>query len=194
MNTRQLNMDGFASGQIGSKLWLCQELEKILKNESDISQNIHLIGGWYGLLAFMLRTRGSFPIKQILNIDQDDDACEISQKINNLWLWRDSSFKSLNLDANTLDNNFFTTHNPTLIINTSVEHMPNKNWFEAVPPGTRVVLQSCNMKHPDHFVLCFSSQDLASAFPLSHLEFEGELFFDYNNENSFTRFMVIGKK
>ena len=59
-----LNKDCFSSGQITSKLWLCKKLED-LNWESD---NTAIYGGWQGMLAFLLLSRGKFKVKKIRSL------------------------------------------------------------------------------------------------------------------------------
>ena len=46
-----INSEAFSSGQISSKLWLCEQLENI---PFDKPQIIWIYGGWYGILSFLL--------------------------------------------------------------------------------------------------------------------------------------------
>ena len=48
----EIDIDSFSSGQIGSKLWLCQEAEKLFETVNQV----WIYGGWYGLTAFLLKS------------------------------------------------------------------------------------------------------------------------------------------
>ena len=57
--------DAFSSGQIGSKLWLCEQAEKYFET----IDSIWIYGGWYGLTAFLLRARNKINIGNIRSFD-----------------------------------------------------------------------------------------------------------------------------
>ena len=60
-----VNKDAFSSGQIGSKLWLCEELEKLF----DTIDSIWIYGGWYAVTAFLLNSRNNIKIEYIRSYD-----------------------------------------------------------------------------------------------------------------------------
>ena len=134
--------DAFSSGQISSKIWLCEELEKT-KWSSELTA---IYGGWYGVTAFLLLSRDKFKVKKIRSYDVDPSCEPMADLINENWVWQDWKFKAQSDDCNYIK--------PTadLIINTSTEHFDTKQWFENIPFGTRVVLQGNNMKHDDHII------------------------------------------
>jgi hypothetical protein len=115
--------------------------------------------------------------------------------INENWIWQNWKFKAFTADCLTLDFADGPVYGPApqLVINTSVEHMENKNWWERIPKGTVVALQSCNMEHDDHSFRCESSAEFAAQFPLERPVYEGEKLFKYTDWQ-FTRFMRIGIK
>jgi len=197
MKQAAINLDAFSSGQIKSKLWLCDTIEGILHTDQPSPQVIWVLGGWYGVLSFLLLSRGKLPIKTIRSFDMDHEVCLISEKLNELWQRQPFIFKSISLAVNQIS---FTAHEryesskPTIVINTSIEHMSSRAWFKSIPPGTWVALQTCDMKHPEHINLCYSQQQLRADYPLTKEEFCGELYFDYKGASSFTRYMLIGKK
>jgi len=85
----QLNPDAFSSGQILSKLWLAEELENVIAAE-DISAplTVAALGGWYGMVNFILRVRDRIKIDKFVNIDQDLDACDTADRLNESWVWQ----------------------------------------------------------------------------------------------------------
>jgi hypothetical protein len=178
------NKDAFSSGQIGSKIWLCEELEK-LQWSSGLTQ---IYAGWYGITAFLLLSRGNFKVDQIQSFDIDP-ACEpVADTINENWVWQSWKFK-----AYTLDCNGYVRGAPDLIINTSTEHFESKEWFENIRSGTRVILQGNDMIHNDHYVSSASADEFAEHYPLSDVAFLGEKLFVYPDWQ-FTRYMLIGTK
>ncbi len=178
----QIHKDAFSSGQIGSKIWLCEELEK-LKIES---YKTHIYGGWYGLTAFMLLSRNNFKVGKIKSYDIDPTCEPIADMINENWVWQNWKFKAYTADCNTLNSN-----EADLIINTSTEHFDGLLWFNYIQLGTRVVLQGNNMPHEDHCASTSTLNEFISKYPLSSYDFEGEKEFCYPDW-SFKRFMIIG--
>jgi len=185
-----IDKDAFSSGQIGSKLWLAKELETVIKTEGNPTLNILCLGGWYSVTNFILQTRGNLKIEKFRSIDIDPSVETIADMINNLWEWQDWRFKSITADANDF---YYSLEDFNLVINTSVEHIDSLRWFENIPKGCYVVLQSNNMEHEDHSNNHKSLDDMVDEFHLNQLLYKGELLFTYPNWQ-FTRFMLIGKK
>lgn len=184
-----LHHDAFSSGQILSKTWLAEELEKVIVAEIILQPlNIVALGGWYGLANFILQVRNNINIKKFVSIDLDADACKIADTINESWVWKNWQFKSKWADANHVDLTEFD-----VVINTSTEHFAQRSWFDNIAEGTLVALQSNDMKHDDH---CHNHETLAEfekEFPVSKLLYSGEKSFQYPDWG-FTRFMIIGIK
>jgi len=178
--------DAFSSGQIGSKIWLCEELEK----HYDSVDHVWIYGGWYGMTAFLLNSRGNLRIGQIRSYDVDP-ACEpVADMINENWVYQTWKFKAHTQDCNTLDLDWGC---PDLIINTSTEHFESLDWWANIPKGVVVALQGNNMPHEDHRTYSNSLEDFVASFPVSTLLFRGEKEFSYPTWK-FTRFMLIGVK
>jgi hypothetical protein len=179
-----INKDAFSSGQIGSKIWLCEELERIF----DSIDTVWIYGGWYGITAFLLRSRNNLKIKEIRSIDIDP-ACEsIADMINENWVYQKWQFKAVTADCNQM-----IPSGIDLIVNTSTEHFDNLNWWNNIPKGTLVALQSNDMIHDDHCFTFTSLDEFADTFPLSEILFAGTKEFVYPDWK-FSRFMLIGKK
>lgn len=181
-----LDLDSFASGQVLSKIWLIEELEKIIFGGPPIK--IAALGGWYGLLNFIMRTRNNINVHEFTNIDIDQNACEISEKINKSWAIWDPAYKTECQDANYVDLSYYD-----VIINTSVEHFKEHLWFDNLAEGTLVAVQSNNMIHADHYHNHKSSDELMISFPFQQVCYVGDKIFDYGSWK-FTRYMVIGYK
>jgi len=179
-----MNRDAFSSGQIGSKIWLCEELENLF----DKIDTIWIYGGWYGIAAFLLRARNNIQINKIRSIDIDP-ACEPkADVINENWKWQDWQFKAVTADCNSI-----IPTNVDLIINTSTEHFEDLTWWTNIPKGTMVALQGNNMPHEDHHTNTKNLNDFISLFPLSEIFYSGQKEFIYPSWG-FTRFMLIGTK
>lgn len=188
-----VDKDAFSSGQIGSKIWLAEHLEDCLLDlnfQRLYKQPLKIvtIGGWYGLLNFILQTRKILDIDYVRSIDIDQQACDTADLLNEYWIFQNWKFKALCRDANDFEYFDFD-----IIINSSVEHIPTKQWWENIPEGKIVVLQSNDMHHDDHVCNHTSLEDFDKDFNFSNTLFLGSKFFQYEKW-SFTRFMKIGIK
>ena len=179
-----INKDAFSSGQIGSKIWLCEQLEK-LGWKSNLT---HIYGGWHGVLGFLLLSRNKFDVKRIESYDIDPSCEPIADMLNEYWVWQNWKFKAHTADCNLVKSNL-----ADLVINTSTEHFDSLLWFNYIPPGTRVILQGNDMPHEDHVIHTNSLEEFKKAYPLSEYAFEGSMDFVYPDWK-FTRFMLIGTK
>jgi hypothetical protein len=176
--------DAFSSGQIGSKIWLCEELEKL-----EWSSNLtYIYAGWYGITSFLLLSRGKFQVDKIRSLDIDPSCAAVADMINENWVWQDWKFKAFTQDCNNYEGQL-----GDLIINTSTEHFDDMQWFDQIPEGTRVVLQGNNMPHDDHVIHSETLDDFILQYPLSSIAYQGSKEFVYPNW-SFTRYMILGTK
>jgi hypothetical protein len=180
----EIDKDAFSSGQITSKLWLCEELESTGWN----SLETWIYGGWYGLTAFLLLSRGTFIVDKIRSYDIDLSCEPIADMINENWVWQDWKFKAFSEDCNQT-----IPLACDLIINTATEHFDNMAWWNNIPVGKRIVLQGNNMRHEQHVDVTNTLEDFYKKFPLGEVVFQGEKEFVYPDW-SFKRFMLIGKK
>lgn len=210
--TFQVHKDAFSSGQVGSKLWLCDELERVLQSARAVSasaQNdvIWIYGGWNGVLSFLLLTRaaasahaGVTASRPIVRSFDSDPACEvIANTLCENWVWREWQFRAFTQDCNELfsgkraegdlRNEFGPA--PTVIINTSVEHFDRDDWFQKIPAGTLVALQAADFDHDGAVSVFTSEKALSERYPMKEKLFSGELKFDYGSWG-FRRFMTIG--
>lgn len=186
-----MDYDAFSSGQILSKIWLAEKLESVIVyNNLHQPRKILCLGGWYGVINFILRSRNNIEIEKFRSLDIDHEACDTADKINNLWEWQNWQFKSICTDANTFE---YSKDDFDTVINTSVEHIESKEWFDRIPSGTLVVLQSNNMKHDDHCHNHATLEELLEEFPISNTLFQGQKHFQYPSWEFF-RFMHIGIK
>jgi len=179
-----IDQDAFSSGQIGSKIWLCEELERLY----DRIDEIWIYGGWYGLTAFLLRSRNNINVKKIRSIDVDPNCEVVADMVNEYWKWQDWQFKSVTMDCNTV-----VPTRVDLIINTSTEHFESLEWFNQIPKGTAVALQGADMPHLDHVFDFQNLTQFEQTYPLNTVAFSGVKNFNYP-EWSFNRFMLIGIK
>lgn len=178
-----IDISSFSDGQIKSKLWLLNNIEPYIKERSKIL----IIGGWYGILSFMLFTKFNNRIHSISNIDINDEHLRLSLRFNNSFQI-DGRYFIINQDVNT-----FTNYEKyDLIINTSCEHIDDI-WYHNVPKNKLCILQSNNFKLETHINNVSSLEDMISKYYLSNLFFSDKISFIYPDK-SFDRFMLIGKK
>lgn len=191
MPNMSIDTDSFSSGQIGSKIWLCEKLEQTF---SSSVENIWVLGGWCGLASFLLLSRNILTIRNIRSFDIDPNCETIADTLLNYWVWQQWKFKAFTEDCNRLDfkSNEYGPH-PTLVINTSCEHFDNMEWFDRIPSNTKVALQTNDMVHDDHISNVSSLDDVKKQYPLNKIKFEGTKTFSYPDW-SFNRFMLIGYK
>jgi hypothetical protein len=182
--TVRLETDAFSSGQVESKIWAAEELERVATH----TLKINILGGWYGLLHFILKIRQQVNIEWCRSYDLDPSACSVANAINNTWEMKEWAFKSYPQDANLIVD---TTAN--CIINTSTEHFTSNDWFDFIPKGTLCLFQGNNLIIEDHVQRPENLEHFKTMFPLETILFEGEKYFNFK-ENSYTRYMIIGNK
>jgi hypothetical protein len=192
--------DLFSKGQMESKRWLVNELEKINKPLG----TVFLCAGWYGSLAAFL-FESNLEIEKIRSFDIDESCAGIAETFNrsktmNGWKFKASTLDILGMDYPTT----YTTHRsngtgleltemPNTIINTSCEHIPTGdfiNWYNTIPVGTFVVLQTNDyFKLPEHVNCCNDLDDFSRATPIKEVLYQGKL-----ELSKYTRYMRIGIK
>ncbi len=184
-------MDAFSDGQMGSKLWLCEILEKFFP-ERDSFPNVWVYGSWYGLLPFLMLTRDRYNFQSFTLIDIDAEAIEISKKVLNHWMFANHvrfDFRVEDCAAPTMGR-----AKPDLVINTSCEHIASMDWWKTIPEGCNYLLQSTNMKHDEHVNLVHSAEELRDRVRPSRAPlFLGTKQFVYP-ELEFDRYMILGMR
>ena len=186
-----LDIDAFSSGQISSKLWLCEQIENISFKHPIV---IWIYGGWLGLLSFLLLSRNNLPIKHIRSFDIDPLCAASADIVNENWVWQQWRFKAFTADCNS--STIFSGEYgelPQLIINTSAEHFTSKSWYDNIQHGTHVAIQSNNLDHNDHKPGHKSLEEFSESYYMINEIFSGKLDFNYTNW-SFSRYMKIGIK
>ena len=184
-----MNYDAFSHGQIKSKLWLCEELEKQVKIESRVA----ILGGWYNVLGFLLLTRNKDKILSILNIDIDSSAIDVANKITEGWMiGPEANVNNIVADASTYNYEGFD-----IVINCSPEHMHSNDWFNNIASGTMVCVQSSDIDSNDDVWKVTnpnaSIEDLVEKYPLSQTLYKDSMEFVYGDWG-YKRFMIIGIK
>jgi hypothetical protein len=201
VNETNIDKDCFSRGQLQSKLWLAAKLKKY---NIDLG-TVFLCAGWYATLGTML-FESNIKVDKIRSFDIDPTCVNIAEVFNAPWFKNEWQFKSITQDIMDINyeehtwqhwsnaNNRMSypiTDVPDTIINTSCEHISNfTEWYNKIPNGKLVVLQSNNYFEVDEHVNCsVDLDDFSRQTLMSSTLYEGELQLE-----KYTRFMKIGFK
>ena len=170
----------FTPDLIKSKVWLLSELAKI----SPEVGTIYVLGSWYGNLGVLLALDPVIRYKQLINVETNPEFLQASKRIHDRLGMGNTEY--MLKDANDLD---YKQLGPDgVVINTSLTDMSGQAWFDRIPAGTLVVLQS---RDHDLGNEAHSTQNIIDRFPLSEVIYDGELKLQ-DPETAYTRYMVIG--
>ncbi len=195
----------FNKNQMASKGWLVREL--LLANGPDLGI-VHIMGGWYGVLAALLLHDRRFTIQHIISMDIDPDCIEPAMLLNEPHV-HSGKFSTLTCDVTQLNytqlnhtgNSIGNTigdadpgkgHEiPDVVINTSCEHLQHfSTWLQAMPSQALLVLQSNDYFSCDEHVNCVPSlQAFEQQAGLGSVLYAGEL-----PRKRYTRYMLIGRR
>lgn len=165
-----------------SKVWLLRELKRVAPRVG----TVYILGSWYGNISLYMNLMPELQHGPVINVERDRNMLHQSQRM--LRHVGDSDTQHMLADANTLDYQQLTPDG--VVINTSLTDMKGREWFDRIPTGTRVVMQARDHDPGHQFN---SIQDILDKFPLSTVEYQGQL--DLRDpETEYTRFMVIGQK
>ena len=193
-------LDAFSIGQLSSKSWLIDQLE-ILKIPLG---KVWLLGGWIGVLAYLMFERPSLQISTIRSFDLDDYATNFAELVNHKKVKDNWAFKATTFDVNNLLYKQFTyvtyktdksacmlTDTADTVINTSCDHMgDNYTWWNNIPEGKLVILQNNDYAEvDDHDNIVHDIEEFAVKYPMSSLLYSGKLECSLYN-----RYMLIGRK
>lgn len=208
------DMNDFLSrGQVKSKLWMAEELGKIVDGSLG---TVAFYGGWYNFLAHILYDK--FEIDNVLSLDLDERVIDPSKRLYpeevsaetflpittdvNKIKWQGKNMHTFSAElekkhtdaGNTMpqdikDKSYVDRGKVNVVINTSCEHMDN-TWFDNLPTGTFVVLQTNDyFSNPQHSNCCTDLESVKKKYPLNDIMYEGEL-----DTHLYNRFMLIGSK
>jgi hypothetical protein len=172
----------FTPDLIKSKVWLLTELARIAPSVD----TIYVLGSWYGNLGILLSLDPVIQYKKLINVETNKKFLQASERIHD-HLSMDNTEYMLK-DANELD--YSQLGNNGVVINTSLTDMQGQDWFDHIPAGTLVVMQS---RDHDPGNEAHSTQDIVDRYPLSEIIYDGELQLE-DPETKYTRYMVIGIK
>jgi hypothetical protein len=181
-NAFELNQDSFSLGQLQSKEWLVDNMNVLASKDNIHYGNIFNLCGWYGLLPMMMWSK-NVPYHTIKSFDVDESCKEIADKLN----WeaiQDGKFKSFTKDIYDIDYSI-----PDTIINTACEHL-QLHWFDKIPKGKTVILQSNDYFLGTGHINCMVSEDdFEDSYHLTNVLFKGTI-----KLQKYKRFMLIGVK
>ena len=180
---KERTLESFWDGQIKSKLWLIEALEK---HKSIRNADCVIHGGWNGVLACMM-FNSELGIKHITSIDIDPKCKEIASTMNKRYEM-EGKFESVTADMCEYE----YQREPYFIINTSCEHITQEQyekWLDKVPSGSQIILQSNNYFELDEHVNCSNV--------LKEFEWKSKLNVTEKAElelPKYKRFMLVGRK
>ncbi len=176
----------FNHKQVACKVWARDKLFETLGPRHEC---IWIVGGWYGVLAAMLFDDPRLLIDRIVSIDIDPEVAAIAETIN-ATARTEGRFHAVTQDMHSLDYRE-APRKPSLVINTSCEHLADFGaWLKLLPGKMPVILQSNNYREQrEHIGTMPSLAAFASTACLSEIIFSGEL-----SLRRYTRFMLIGRR
>ena len=194
------DIDCISRGQLESKKWLVDELKNI---DNLVLGKVCLCAGWYATVVPLL-VEADIEFDLIRSFDLDPSVWKIAEAFNKDLLIDGWKFKAQTADINELD--FAVTRFETerddgtfqplkerfnTIVNTSCEHIEGFNsWYNKMPAGKLMILQSNNYFEIDEHVNCSESLEaFAKQTPMSQVLYQGELELE-----KYTRYMRIGYK
>ena len=194
------DIDCISRGQLESKKWLVDELKNI---DNLVLGKVCLCAGWYATVVPLLVEAG-IEFDLIRSFDLDPSVWKIAEAFNKDLLIDGWKFKAQTADINELD--FAVTRFETerddgtfqplkerfnTIVNTSCEHIEGfDSWYNKMPAGKLMILQSNNYFEIDEHVNCSESLEaFAKQTPMSQVLYQGELELE-----KYTRYMRIGYK
>ena len=194
------DIDCISRGQLESKKWLVDELKNI---DNLVLGKVCLCAGWYATVVPLL-VEADIEFDLIRSFDLDPSVWKIAEAFNKDLLIDGWKFKAQTADINELD--FSVTRFETerddgtfqplkerfnTIVNTSCEHIEGFNsWYNKMPAGKLMILQSNNYFEIDEHVNCSESLEaFAKQTPMSQVLYQGELELE-----KYTRYMRIGYK
>jgi len=186
-------------GQLDSKIWLISELEEL---DMELG-TVFLCGGWYASLALMM-FNSKLNIGKIRSFDIDPSCFDIAETLNKEFVLEEWRFKAVTQDIHDINyaghtydtfnsraSRFTLYDEPDTIINTSCEHIKDFNkWYNSIPAGKLVVLQSNDYSELEEHINCVKDlNEFREQCSLTDLLYGGRIALQKYN-----RFMLIGIK
>lgn len=186
--------ESFYHGLVKSKLWLCEELETSMYRECLTKPTLHILGCWDNLLAFMLLTRKPTFYSTVYGYDINPEAIHNANKVCDMWKYESPKVHNYLQDVNDTD---YSKHTNSIFINCSIDQMDSNNWYDSVPKGSLVCIQTTNMtdsEFPWYIKQTTNSLDeLVNRFNFTTLIYSGVKNIQYE-VSGYKRYMIIGLK
>jgi len=175
----------FNKNQMASKAWLVREL--LATNGPNLGI-VHIMGGWYGVLAALLLNDDRFIAEMITSFDIDPDCIEPALLLNQPHV-HSGQFVAETRDVTQLSYSEGQSV-PNVVINTSCEHLQDfSSWLHAMPSQVLLVLQSNNYFSCDEHINCVPNLPaFVQQAGLDTVLYAGEL-----ERKRYTRYMLIGR-
>lgn len=188
--------ESFRHGLVLSKIWLCEELEKVIQQKTVEKINVHVLGSWTNLISFMLIVRKQYLYNEFHGYDLNPYATQEANKVCDAWLYENP--KVYNHTMSVSDVKIAGTSNfPLVFINCSVDQIADNIWFDNIPAGSIVCLQTTDSIIEDEpWLIKQKSPDIETfekRYPLSENYFLGTKRIQYESWG-YNRFMLIGIK
>lgn len=167
--------DAFHSNQIISKNQAAIAFKHLPANP----RNVLYIGSWIGFFTHYLCDKYRDIV--VSELDLDPRCKDISKRFN----CGLSNYKT-SYTGDVFE--FDKLADYDTIVNLSCEHMPTE-WYDLIPTGTDLVLQSNNFKIPQHTNICETMKEMYCKYPLSSV-----YYIEETELNAYTRFTLAGKK
>lgn len=175
---RQRALESFWDTQLLSKLWI---IEKTKELKIDTS-NIYIFGGWTGVLSSLFLSYENINVNRIYSIDIDPWCKSIAESMCGF----DNRFISITSDMKIFD----YYEKPTLIINTSTEHVDQYTydiWYSRIPKNSVVLIQGNNFFECEEHIRCSSNlENFKKINKVKNEIYSGELI-----NTQYTRYMTL---
>ena len=193
--------DAFSFGQIESKIWLLEEWQKLNFPTPKIA---FILGGWLGLLPAFAEAKQMPLAQKYRSFDLDSSCAPIAETVNKSMVLDNWKFKATTEDMHNINyhSHCYETlksdgsgvrliETPDLVINTSCEHIESySDWYDKIPAGTFVILQSNNYFDELTHINCSKNlDDFQQTSPMTEVLYAGGKPFPLYN-----RYMLIGRK
>lgn len=171
----------FTKDLLFSKFWLCNLIAKSMKISKKFKfGQTYVLGSWFGNMFLILREH-AIPCGKVFLVDRDPVAIDVSRK---MLTGIDPDLKFVLADANDLS--YGMPGEDMLVINTSCnDMMDSTGWFNRIPPGATVALQSRNDVE--------TMTEMDDRFPLGRVDFIGSRTFS-DPEKTYRRLSKVGVK
>jgi SAM-dependent methyltransferase len=164
----------FHKGLIFNKLWMIQKLSQI----QDYYSVIYILGSWYGNMSILL-AKSDIEFDHIVNVDKDAKVLRQGQQIAQR-LGIADQIEPMVKDANKLD--YRQLDRKGLVINSSCHDMKNQGWFDNIPNGVIVALQTRDDVDCD-----------LDNYPMQKILYQGSIQLR-DPETEYTSLLKIGRK